>query len=324
VLTTGNGEIFLSTRVSEETLTTIEESLGYQPNKPVASSRGRLWAGITIDIHSAVPDLELDAPALDHHLVAYCPSGSGRLEQSRDGKTHESLVRAGSVIVVPAGYRCSWRGTAPPSIRMRVPREMVDRAAEETGIPVRRHAELTNVFHTRDPLISQLGQLFALELERLEHPAQALLVESASTILAAHLLRKYYAFDQNETWLRGLPPRPLAEVIAYIEESSEDAISLDTLAGIANVSRFHFVRLFKKSTGLTPMAYVEESRIRKARSLIEQRKQSLAEIALVCGFADQSHFSRRFRRHVGFTPGEYSRTILGNGIDRGTMLEMEK
>jgi AraC family transcriptional regulator len=86
-----------------------------------------------------------------------------------------------------------------------------------------------------------------------------------------------------------------------------EPIGLGELAAIAHVSRFHFTRLFKRSTGLTPMAYVERSRIRQAQDLLRMAELPLSEVALVVGFADQSHFTRRFHRHVGCTPAAFAR-----------------
>jgi AraC family transcriptional regulator len=108
-----------------------------------------------------------------------------------------------------------------------------------------------------------------------------------------------------------LGPNFLSEVIAYIEDHTDTQIRLDELANIAGVSRFHFSRLFKKTTGKSPMVYVAQSRIRKAQQLILSGKSTLAEVALMVGFADQSHFTRQFQLYAGCTPAVYARN---NGI----------
>ena len=70
---------------------------------------------------------------------------------------------------------------------------------------------------------------------------------------------------------------------------------------------FHFSLLFKMSTGKSPMAYVTRSRIRKAQQLILSGQATLAQIALMVGFADQSHFTRQFQLYAGCTPAVYAR-----------------
>ena len=80
-------------------------------------------------------------------------------------------------------------------------------------------------------------------------------------------------------------------------------VTIDDLAEEAGVSKFHFARLFHKVTGLSPMQYRMNLRIEQAKArLLLERSRSLVEIAIDCGFADQSHFGRHFKRLVGTTP----------------------
>jgi AraC family transcriptional regulator len=133
-------------------------------------------------------------------------------------------------------------------------------------------------------------------------------VDAVSCALAAHMLRSYNAFEPVEpVYSPRLGRIELARLTDYIEQNIDRLIGLGELAAIVNVSRFHFTRLFKKSMGMTAIAYVEQCRIRRAQGLIEQSDIPLAEIALMSGFADQSHFTRRFHQHVGCTPAVYAR-----------------
>jgi AraC family transcriptional regulator len=106
---------------------------------------------------------------------------------------------------------------------------------------------------------------------------------------------------------RGLNPRAMARVMAHIEENIGESLTLGTLAGVACVSRFHFARMFRLSTGFSPMAYVLRRRIERARLQLAQGHQKLSELAAALGFCDQSHFTRIFRRTIGITPREYAR-----------------
>jgi AraC family transcriptional regulator len=310
--------------VGPHSLLTIENSISYMTTKGlIATSRGRNWKGITYDVYGQVSDIELDTPPVDHHAVSYCLQGSGRLWQRRGGRSHESVIRTGSLIVMAAGDSRSWRGTAAPSLRIRMPIALLSEAAMEIGGNSGRPSELIDLFNTRDLFIGQLAPILVSELEGPAHPAQSLLIESISYVLAGHLLRHYDAFKRNEGKIIGLAPRTLAMVIAYIEEHAHEAIALDTLARIASVSRFHFARMFKLSTGVSPMMYVEQNRIRRAQVLIKEEQLSLAAIAAEVGFADQSHFTRRFRLHMGCTPSGYAmnrgiRLSRQFGIDSAT------
>lgn len=106
----------------------------------------------------------------------------------------------------------------------------------------------------------------------------------------------------------GDEPSPVRLAKEYIEAHYKDNLSLEQLASIANLSPFHFIRVFRKQTGLPPHAYLNQVRLKKARALLEEGRRP-AYTAYATGFADQSHFSRHFKRTMGFTPGQYSNFI---------------
>lgn len=106
-----------------------------------------------------------------------------------------------------------------------------------------------------------------------------------------------------------LPPQKLQLTIEFIDAHSGDNISVDTLAELAGVSKFHFTRMFKLETGLSPYQYVLRHRLRKAQGLLVNSQNSLAEIALSVGFSSQSHMNETFMRVMGVTPGHYRDTV---------------
>jgi transcriptional regulator GlxA family with amidase domain len=94
-------------------------------------------------------------------------------------------------------------------------------------------------------------------------------------------------------------------VCEYIEAHLEENISVQVLADIAGKSMYHFARAFKQSQGLPPHEYLMLLRVRRVQELLAETNLPLAEIALACGFSDQSHCARRFREQVGLTPSRY-------------------
>ncbi|WP_322012215.1 AraC family transcriptional regulator [Paraburkholderia sp. J12] len=295
---------------------TIDEIVHVLSHRATATTRGREWNGVTVDMYAALPNVCERYPALDHHLICYCPAGSARLVQGRDGKIHESLITSGISMLMPAGYDSLWEGDASATARLRIPTALIESAAEQIGRRSTSQIEIRNVFEARDTVIGNIAQLLMIELEREAHPAQRLIVDQVSNALAAHLLRHYNAFDPVESRdLSALSKVELARLTEYIEDNLDRPIGLVELAAIVNVSRFHFTRLFKRSTGMTAIGYVEQCRIRRAQTLILETTLPLSEIALATGFADQSHFTRRFHRHVGCTPATFGRQ---NGRRRTT------
>lgn len=104
----------------------------------------------------------------------------------------------------------------------------------------------------------------------------------------------------------GLPDPAYLRVREFVEDHLGARISLDDLAGVAGVSRFHFARQFRLRTGRSPMAYVLRSRVERAMELLRAGTSSVGEVAAALAFADQSHFTRTFRRFVGTSPGRFA------------------
>ena len=82
-------------------------------------------------------------------------------------------------------------------------------------------------------------------------------------------------------------------------------VALEDLADEVDLSKYHFSRRFKKRTGQSPYQFVIYERVRRARRLLRETTQPLAQIALDVGFSSQSHMTRTFKNHVGVTPGQY-------------------
>jgi AraC-like DNA-binding protein len=91
-----------------------------------------------------------------------------------------------------------------------------------------------------------------------------------------------------------------------LQERFNESVSLDELSAVAGLSRFHLLRAFKKRFGVPPHTYQLHARIARARVLL-QKGVSPADTASSVGFADQSHFTRHFKRILGVTPGQYAR-----------------
>jgi AraC family transcriptional regulator len=107
-----------------------------------------------------------------------------------------------------------------------------------------------------------------------------------------------------------LSVRQLGLVTEYIDASFRKPISLDDLAGLAGLSRFHFSRAFARSTGRSPMAYVRERRLEEAKALLRDTEHTLDEIAARVGFRAAGSFTQAFARSVGMTPSTYRRRSL--------------
>lgn len=274
------------------------------PVRPDASSSGRPWAGLTVQVHHWRGAGSAASPELDHDILAMRLAGHAQLEQRRLGRIHRSLVVPGNLGLHPRGVESRWTWDRPGSIVIaRIPQSLLAEASEAT---IRQQAVehvLRNCFGVRDRFAESIMFMLATEVEAVPHPAQLLIAESLSCALAAHLVHRFNERAASPSPApHGLHPRALGRVLDYLHETTE-MVTLQQLAGIANVSRFHFARMFKRSMGETPMAYFERVRLLRAREMLMSGEYPLAVIAALSGFADQSHFTRRFKRYFGCTPG---------------------
>lgn len=101
----------------------------------------------------------------------------------------------------------------------------------------------------------------------------------------------------------GLPPHRTKRVLEYVDAHLQDGIRLGVLAEIAQLSVPHFSRAFRCSIGIPPHAYIVQRRVERARELLWKTELSVAQIAVLTGFTDQSHLTRHFIRLTGTSPG---------------------
>lgn len=283
---------------------------------PVAKSVDRPWSGMTVHLHDWQSGGSVVSPEVDHDIIAMRVSGVARLKQRRVGKEHVGLTVPGNVTVHPRGYESRWNWDRPGAIMLaRVPPDVLAQAADANLRNAANDVVLKNCFGARDEFIEPLMGLFARELLQPHHPVQELIAGHLSCALAGHLVQRFNV----QRFVRssdpaGLDPHALRRVLDFMHEPTAAAINLTKLADIAGVSRFHFVRMFRRSTGETPMAYLERIRLERAQQMISAGKHTLAQIAAAVGYADQSHFTRRFRRHFGCTPAVYARHHAANRL----------
>jgi AraC-like DNA-binding protein len=131
--------------------------------------------------------------------------------------------------------------------------------------------------------------------------------ESRFTWTLSQLVKRYARLRFGEQKL-GNERKAVQQARRFIEECFAEGVSLNELAAYVSLSRYHLLRSFRAEVGMPPYAYLESVRIRHAQQLIESGKP-LAEVAAKVGFSSQSHFTERFKRIIGVTPGQYARQV---------------
>lgn len=135
----------------------------------------------------------------------------------------------------------------------------------------------------------------------------AIAAEGLARTIAVMLLRE---FDHIRVTKPAEPAPPVAvlKVVELMRQRLADSLALEEMAAVAGVSPFHFARQFKTATGHPPHDYLIRLRVDRAQELIRQhrREWTLAAVANECGFSDQSHMARHFKRVLGVSPGEFA------------------
>lgn len=127
-------------------------------------------------------------------------------------------------------------------------------------------------------------------------------VESRGIVF--QLLSRFFKQGQSKIEMED---NRIAKTILYIRKHLNEAIELEKLAEISCLSKDHFIRLFKKELGTTPLQYINQKKIEKAQLLLSTEELAVKEIAFQLAFDDYSYFNRLFKKTTGVTPQEYRR-----------------
>jgi AraC-like DNA-binding protein len=156
----------------------------------------------------------------------------------------------------------------------------------------------TAVVFDEDLLRQYLDLHFALEQSSSSLERQVLLLDLLSSLISR------FAENHPRTRSFGLERQAVKRARDYLAEHYAENVSLEKLARIANLSSFHFNRVFSEQLGMPPHAFQTQLRVSRAKALLRQG-WAISQVAAETGFADQSHLTRHFKRLVGVPPGQY-------------------
>lgn len=160
-----------------------------------------------------------------------------------------------------------------------------------------------------DEVMQSLGRAILPALAR-PHELSRLYLDHVFLAVREHLAGTYGEFVGNpRPDQRGLTNRQIRSALEYIEAHVADDISLADIARASGVSVSSLTRGFRAALEVSPHRWVLSRRIALAQRLMSAGKTQLSEIAVLCGFADQSHLARVFLRHVGASPGLWRRSV---------------
>ena len=261
-----------------------------------------LGAGVgALDLRTSITGPVVSA--LPVHRVLVNVGRPYRLVETLGDVRRATSGAPGDVAVVPAGVPLAAEpldGKPQPLCALVVTfsPDVIGEVLEAGG---RARAPLVPVVGARSPAVAQLGGLLHAGLaDRTQLGRLAL--ESLGAALAVAVVRDHTTALRPAAPGRQLSRDQLQAVLALVEDDLSAPLTVADLAARAHVSVFHFSRLFRAATGVSPHRYVVQRRLAHARELLTRTDVPLAQVALRCGFADQSHLTRLVRDRLGTTP----------------------
>jgi AraC family transcriptional regulator len=191
-----------------------------------------------------------------------------------------------------------------------VPRAALNALADEANVPHIDELRFNPCVGIADATIRHLSMSI---LPALRSPEQIsrLFADHVALALAAYVASAYGGMPTEPRLAKGgLAPWQERRSKEMLAANLAGEIPFAEIAKVCGLSVSHFARAFRKSTGLPPHSWLLQARVEHAMTLLRQRGQSLSEIALECGFVDQSHFTRVFVQRVGLTPGSWRRVTM--------------
>jgi AraC family transcriptional regulator len=190
------------------------------------------------------------------------------------------------------------------NVRFYISQASLDELAYDQGIR-RTEGLVSPCLGSRDRVMYGLANALLDHVER-ANERSALFIDHVALAFFAHVMSAYgNAAVPDDLTSGGLSPWQLRRALDFLSAHLSDDPSVAELAHECGLSSAYFSRAFRRTTGVTPHQWLIRKRVERARGLLLGNGLGLADIALVCGFVDQSHFSRVFAKFEGDSPGRW-------------------
>ncbi|MDJ0600636.1 MAG: AraC family transcriptional regulator [Crocosphaera sp.] len=239
-----------------------------------------------------------------HHIILNLKDEPHRVENWRDGEHRDFLYQKNEIIVTPAGVSSGWKWHVKTKciIITLDPTKFAKFAQTELGILLSTQ-QLKDLPQFLDEDITQSG-IQLLEALQSEMGSQVMF-ESFARIFLTKLILKYGLQTEEYNFSKSFTAQQYKQVLDYIAINYGNNILLEDMVTQADLSPSHFSRLFKQTIGQSPYQFLMSYRIEQAKKMLDNPNALMIDIAMDCGFSDQAHFSRVFKKIEGVTPKKY-------------------
>ena len=274
--------------------------------RPVRKASDPSNGAITVWKHDPLHDVV--APMADHVIMTF-PAGPVRFERRNGREFVNGMTRSGTVTVIPAGSSSRWDIYQPLNVvQLYLPQATLHRVAHEADVAAAGDV-VERTVHP-DPVTSRLLLSAADALDGSD-ALDSLFRHQLTDLLATRLLAAHVGSPATfQPVLGGLSSKALRRAIGRLRSDSDADVSLAALAADAGLSRFHFCRAFKESTGLSPHAWLRQHRLGQAMNMLRETDASVVSVAAALGYSSQTAFAAAFRKLTGETPSDWRRRRL--------------
>lgn len=283
------------------------------PGRRTASSHELRWRSILVKAYAEPEQAETFTTATTPDLLLVINlTGTFAMECQRAGGWTAAPYRAGVIGATAPGGTATlrWRSTASPeppsSVHLHLSSDLLRDTAAELGSPGVL-TQLPDALLWEDPFVLAAGRALLCAVEQRAAPLYG---DSLAQALAVHLLCTPLlatAVPRQPADYGALKGVALTRVVDHMHEHLGENIDLNDLARVANISKFHFLRLFSQATGSTPHRYLVRLRMERAAEFMRTSEQSVLQVSAVCGYASPGQFATAFQRHHGASPTQYRR-----------------
>lgn len=243
---------------------------------------------------------------VQHHVLINLLEEMQRVENWREGEHRETTLRQGDIVITPAGLENGWRWHVRSKVIIItiIPEQLERFAQRELGLLLTER-QLRDVPQISDPDLTSAAQLLLSALETRSSGSEVM-YESLARVFTVKLLERYGEEAAAEAkFSRAFTARHYKRVLDFVSDHFGDQVAIADLASVAGLSEAHFSREFRKTIGDSPHQFLMRFRVEQAAKMLADPASALSEIAHACGFSDQAHLTRLFKRFMGQTPRQY-------------------
>ena len=231
-----------------------------------------------------------------HHFteLLFVVSGEGSFSLNQE----QSPLRRGDLVIIPPYTEHTERSS------QNHPLEYYVLGIDGISFLSQKDRECAQVFcnFEHDPSIHELFRQMLYEIRTAQYGSQTI-CQHLLEILILKIIRSQQLIPVSINSIR--MTKECAQIKEYLDSNYAEHITLDTLTGLTHMNKYYMVHSFTKYAGLSPIQYLNQTRLKRAQHLLKNTNYSISDIASSTGFSSQSYFTQIFRKNFNMTPVKY-------------------